>query len=100
MPRKERHLLVDGWKKTDIEYPFKDGEAINYTLDGVSIHPVATQIEASFLTPLMERKETAQGFHREDNGDFKPVRVKIQSKMAGIGETWGWINNIAVTPQY
>jgi hypothetical protein len=55
-------------------------------LDGVSIHPVATQIEASFLTPLMEWKETAQGFHHEDNGDFKPVRVKIQSKMAGIGE--------------
>jgi hypothetical protein len=26
--------------KLDIEYPFEHGEVINYTLDGVSIHPV------------------------------------------------------------
>jgi hypothetical protein len=26
--------------KSDIEYPFEHGEVINYTLDGVSIHPV------------------------------------------------------------
>jgi hypothetical protein len=31
-------------KKADIEYPFADGEVINYTLDGVSIHPVTTKI--------------------------------------------------------
>jgi hypothetical protein len=27
-------------QKADIEYPFEHGEVINYTLDGVSIHPV------------------------------------------------------------
>ena len=43
MPRKEGHLLVDGLtNKTDIEYPFEHGEVINYTLDGVSTHPVTT----------------------------------------------------------
>ena len=47
------------------------GEVINYTLDVVSIHPVTTQIQASFLTQLTERKETAQEFHCEANGDFK-----------------------------
>jgi hypothetical protein len=41
-------------------------------LDGVSIHPVATKIQVSFLTQLPERKETTPGFH-EDNGDFKTV---------------------------
>jgi hypothetical protein len=41
-------------------------------LDIVSIHPVATQIQAFFLTQLLERKETAQRFH-EANGDFKTV---------------------------
>jgi hypothetical protein len=46
---------------------------INYTLDGVSMHPVTTEIQASFLTALPERKETAQGFHHEDNGDIKTV---------------------------
>ena len=40
-------------------------------MDGVSIHPVTIKIQASFLIPLPERKETAQGFHHEANGDFK-----------------------------
>jgi hypothetical protein len=31
-------------KKEDIGYPFEHGEVINYTLDGVSIHPVTTKI--------------------------------------------------------
>jgi hypothetical protein len=32
---------VGRWiKQTDIEYPFEHGEVINYTLDGVSIHPL------------------------------------------------------------
>jgi hypothetical protein len=52
MPGKEGHL--------DIEYPFEHGKMINYTFDGVSIHPVSTKKQASFLTQLPERKETAQ----------------------------------------
>jgi hypothetical protein len=60
VPHKEGHLLVDGYlKKTDTEYPFEHGEVINYTLDGVSIHPVTTMIQVSFQTQLPERKETA-----------------------------------------
>jgi hypothetical protein len=55
------------------EYPFEHGEVINYTMDGVLIHPVTTKIQAPFLTQLPERKETAQGFHHEANGDFKTV---------------------------
>ena len=47
---------------SDIEYLFEHGEVINYSLDGVSIHPVTTKIQISFLTQLPERKETAQGF--------------------------------------
>ena len=66
---KEGHLLVDGLKKTDIQYAFEHGEVINYTLDGVSIHPITTKIQASFLTQLPERK----GFHHEANSDF--IRV-------------------------
>ena len=72
MPRKD-HLLVDGYKKADVECPFDHGEVINYTLDGVSIHPVTTKIQASFLTQLPERKETTQRFHHEANGDCKTV---------------------------
>ena len=56
-----------------IEYSFEHGEVINYTLDGVSIHPVTTKIQVSFLTQLPERKETAQGFQHEANGDFKTI---------------------------
>ena len=59
----------------NIEYPFEHGEVINYTLDDVSIHPVTTKIQVSFLTQLPERKEIAQGFHHEANGDFRTVRV-------------------------
>jgi hypothetical protein len=70
---------------------------INYTLAGVSIHPVTTKIHVSFLTQLPERKETAQWFHHDANGDFK----QLQSLMAVIGENWEWLNNnIVVTPQY
>ena len=58
-------------KKADIEYTFEHGEVFNYTLDSVSIHPVTTKIQVPFLTQLPERKETAQGFHHETNGDFK-----------------------------
>uniref|UniRef100_A0A4W5ME07 Kinesin-like protein KIF14 n=1 Tax=Hucho hucho TaxID=62062 RepID=A0A4W5ME07_9TELE len=53
-----------------IEYPFEHGEVINYTLYDLSIHPVTTKIQMSFLTQLTERKETPQGFHHEANGDF------------------------------
>ena len=70
------------------EYHFEHGEYINYTLEGVSIHPITTKIQVSFLTQLPERKETAQGFHRETNGDFITV----------TGENLGWIK-IVVTPQ-
>jgi hypothetical protein len=42
-------------------------------LDGVSIHPVTTKTQASFLNQLPEKKETAQGFHHEANGDFRTV---------------------------
>ena len=34
---------------------------------------VTTNIQASFLTQLPEKQETAQGFHHEANGDFKTV---------------------------
>ena len=37
--------------QTDIEYPFEHGEVINYILDGVSIHPVTTKIQASGVLP-------------------------------------------------
>ena len=43
------------------------------TLDDVSIHPILTKIQSSFLTQLPERKQTIQGFHHEANGDFKTV---------------------------
>jgi hypothetical protein len=33
--------------------------------------------------------------------DFIMVTLQqLQSLMAVIGENWGWINNIVVTPQY
>ena len=64
---------MGGKKQPGIEYPFEHGEVINYTLDGVSIHPVITKIQVSFLTQLPERKENAQGFHPEANGDFKTI---------------------------
>ena len=73
----QRRAPIGRWvkQKTDIDYPFEHGEFINYTLNGVSIHPVTTNIQAFFLTQLPERKETAQGFHHEANGDFTTVRV-------------------------
>ena len=48
-------------------------EVNDYTLNGISIHPVTTKMQASFLAQLMERKKTVQGFHHEANGDFKTV---------------------------
>ena len=54
------------------KYPFEHGEVINYTLDGLSIHPVTTKIQAS-LTQMPESKEAAQEFQHEANGDFKSV---------------------------
>ena len=38
----ERRAPIGRWvkKKSDIEYPFENGEVINYTLDNVSIRPV------------------------------------------------------------
>jgi hypothetical protein len=46
--------------KADIEYSFEHGEVIHYSLYGVSIHPVNSPMQASFLTQLPERKKTAQ----------------------------------------
>jgi hypothetical protein len=67
----QRRAPIGRWvKKTDIEFPFELGEVINYTLYGVSIHPVTSKIQASFLT---QRKEAARGVHHEANGDSKTV---------------------------
>jgi hypothetical protein len=60
-------------KKADNEYPSEHGEVINYTLDGISIHPVTTKKQAYFINQFPERKKTPQGFHHENNGDFKTV---------------------------
>ena len=73
----QRRKPIGRWVKTKA-----DIEVINYTLGGVSIHPGTTKTQASFLTQLPGRKETAQGFHHEANDDFKTV----QSLMAVIGE--------------
>ena len=67
--------------KADIEYPFENGEVMNCTLDGVSIHSVPTKIQTSLLTQLPEMKETTQGFHHEAT-----VTLNNKSLMAGIGE--------------
>jgi hypothetical protein len=61
----QRREPIGRWVNiTDIEYTFECG--INYTLDGVSIHPVITKTQ-----------ETTQVFHYEANGDFKTVRVVL-----------------------
>jgi hypothetical protein len=71
MPCKEGHLLVDGKnKKADIEYPFENGEVINYTLDGVSI-PSHYKGTGDLINS--EVKETDQEFQHEANGDFPKV---------------------------
>jgi hypothetical protein len=82
----QRRAPIGRWvkKKADMQYPFELGEVCNYTLDGESIHPVTTKIQASFLTQLPERKATIQGFH---HGDFKTEfngcdRRKLRKKEA------------------
>jgi hypothetical protein len=72
----QRRAPVGRWVKTktaDIENPFEHGEVVNYTLDGISIHAVTIKIQAWFLTQLLERKEPAQGYQHQANGDFKTV---------------------------
>ena len=75
----QRRAPIGRWVKIQFKkihsiYPFKHGEVSNYTLD-YTLDGVTRKIQASFQTQLPERKETAQGFHREANGDFKTVRV-------------------------
>ena len=62
-------------KKADIKYPFEHVEDIKLHFGWLSIHPVTKRIHAPFLTLFPERKEIAQGFHHEANGDFKTVIV-------------------------
>ena len=69
MPSK-KGVYLQNVLKAYIQYPFERGEVINYTLDGVSMDPVSTKTQASFLTQLSERKEITQRFYREANGDF------------------------------
>lgn len=90
----QRRAPIGRWiknKNKTFNIPFKHGEFINDILDGVSIYPVTTKIQVSFLTQLPERKDTAQGFHYEANGDFK-----TEFNRSGRRK----IKNIAVTPQY
>jgi hypothetical protein len=56
-----RRAPIGRWENknnSDIDYPFEDGEVINYTLDCVSILPVTTKVQASFLTQLPLRDFT------------------------------------------
>ena len=52
----QRRARIGRWVKN--YYPFEHGEVINYALDGESIHPVTTKIQAPYLTQLPESKET------------------------------------------
>jgi hypothetical protein len=54
--------------EADVECPLW-----SYWLHFVSLNPVTTKTQASVLTQLPERKETAQGFQHEANGEFKTV---------------------------
>ena len=68
--------------KADTEYTFEHGEVINYTLDGVSIHPVTTKIQVSFPTVAGE----------EGNPWYFTMRPmvtlnQLQSLMSVVGET-------------
>ena len=67
--------MVDGknYEKQTMNFPLSMVQLLITLRVGVSIHPVTTKIQASFLTKLLERKETAQGLHHEANGDFKTV---------------------------
>jgi hypothetical protein len=47
--------------KVNIEYPFEHSDVINYTLDGVSIHPVTTKIQASFLNSVAGEEGNSSG---------------------------------------
>ena len=82
-------------KKADFEYPFDHGDLL-ITLWMVYQYTKSLQ-RYRLPTQLLERKETTQGFHKQANCDYKKL---LQSLMAVIGENWGWINNIVVTPQY
>ena len=77
--------------KADVEYPVEHGEVINYTLDGVSI----TKIQASFLSCRRGRKPL-KNFIMNTMVTLK----QLQSLMAAMGDNWGWVDNIVVTPQY
>ena len=55
---------------------------MNYTLEGASIHPVTTKIQASILTLLPEWKKPLRDF------TMRPIVTlkQLQSLMAVIGE--------------
>ena len=88
MPSKG-HLLV-----ADIEYPFEHGEVINYTLDGVSVHPVTTDTGV-FPKSVAGEEGNHSGILPLRQMDFKKV-----TEFNGRDRRKGWINNIVVTPQY
>ena len=72
MPHKEGHQLVDGEKKT-LNTPLSMVKLLITFWMVYQYTQSLQKIQESFLTQLPERKETAQGFHNEANGDFKTV---------------------------
>ena len=73
MPRKRWHLLGKKNKNLTLNIPLSTVKLLITLWMVYQLHPVTTKIHVSFLTQLPERKETAQGFHHEANGDFKTV---------------------------
>ena len=61
--QRRAHNWYSRWVKkneADTEYPVEHGE-VNYTLDGVSIHPVTTKIQVSFLTQKAREEGNRSG---------------------------------------
>jgi hypothetical protein len=96
----QRSAPIGRWVK---KRPFEHGEVINYTLDGVSIHPVITKIQVSFLTQLPERKKASQGFHLQANGDFKTAtefntcdgtNQHITEYHCSYFQAWWWLHHV------
>ena len=76
MPHKEGHLLVDVvflFLKHTFNIPLSMVKLLITPWMVYQYTQSLQKIQASFLTQLPERKETAQGFHNEANGNYKTV---------------------------
>jgi hypothetical protein len=93
----QRWAPIGRWVEINqnIEYGFVHGEVINYTLDGVSIHPVTTKIKikSNFIC-TRSKWSYIQGIPDHCGAIYREYQITVELYTGSTRSLWSYIQGV------